>query len=161
MPFNPISAEYYNESTILVGDLYMGAVFIQQNTLYQYISIPSNGLLSRLYSLNTSIIMLLSSGDGYQVSTLNFTILQHYYTLYPNSNIPSNFKGAINENEGILIYPIYLQSSHIGYIRVVNVTSGYIITDFFITLDPATMLPSRKIALSIVNPYVFFHDLSD
>ena len=157
-PFNPVSAEYYNESTILIGDLYMGAIYLKENSLYQWIPIPKNGTLASLYTLSTSIIMLFSSGDGYQISTLNFTILQHFYKLYPEGNIPSNMKGAVNETQGILIYPIYKQPNP-GYIRVVNITSGYIITDFFITPYAATKNFGR-IALSAQNPSIFYHDLS-
>ena len=159
--FNPISAEYYNESTILIGDMNMGAVFIQQNTLYQYIPIPNNGELAGLYKLSTSIIMLLSSGDGYQISTLNFTILQHYYSLSAVHTIPSNFQGAINEKEGIIIYPIYLSYSDTGHIRVANITSGYIIADYEIIRGSESNRNFWRIAFSITNPYIFYHDLFD
>lgn len=156
--FNPVSANYFNETAILVADQYLGLVLIIDNQLYPFINPPSNSLLVDTYLREDSIIVFMSGGDGYLISTTNKTILQHYLKLYPTGYLPFNMGSDINEQLGLIIYPIYTLD-HTGYMRVTDLATGEIYTDIFISsVGPAKYF--RRILIRNEGFPVIYHDLT-
>jgi hypothetical protein len=129
-PFFPISAEYYNSTTILVVDRDNGLLLLSNNSISPYISFNSS--ISNYFLLSDSVIVLTTGGDGYRIRLNDSIILQQYYKLYPQGYIPSNMKAGISQALGILVYPIYNVPSS-GYLRVLNYTTGFIYSDYLIT----------------------------
>ena len=155
----PITAEYFNSTMILVGDSSLGAVLVSSDgkKASTYIKIPAEySTLMNLYTLQDSVIMLFYPGDGCKISTSNFSVVQNYYKLYSNGYIPGSMQGALDETENLLIYPVYHQPST-GYLRVLNLLTGDIYTELFITNSGPSQYYRR--VLSGGNG-IIYHDLS-
>lgn len=153
--FYPVYAQYFNSTTIIIGDSLLGAVFLTGNVLSPYVPVPSGYTsLVNLYSMNESVIMLFASGEGCQVAKTSLSVLQRYPKLYQNGNIPYNMQGALSGD--LLVFPIYKQPNT-GFLRILNITTGEIFTDMYITPGGPSAYFRR---ITIGKNGVIYHDLS-
>lgn len=156
--FFPISAEYYNETSILIGDKYKGVCLLYSNSMAQLIELPSNSSVIDLFLMNSYILVLTESGEGYLLDFSATIILNYFHKLYPTGYIPGNMQGSVNEDLSLAVFPIYT-SDYMGYLRVLNYITGEIYTDIYISqFGPHTYF--RRIIVIDKGFPMIFHDLS-
>jgi hypothetical protein len=156
--FYPVSAEYYNESAVIIGDKSLGVCLIIQGQLVQLVSNPYNSSLTDFFLLNSTVLMLTDLGEGYMVSLESLSILKHYYKLYPSGYIPGNMQSALSTRLNLLTYPIYTDENS-GFLRVLNYETGQIYTDIYISSFKPYSFFRRIVLIEDPLPKIY-HDLA-
>ena len=156
--FSPVSAQYYSENLIIIGDKNKGVCFLSSENLIEIFNPPSNSSVIDVLLLENNILVFTETGEGYLLDYSGTSILNTFYKLYPTGYIPANIQSGVNEELSLVVYPIYTSDDN-GFLRVLNYVSGEIYTDISVSqFSPYTHF--RKIIVMDKGFPVIIHDLS-
>ena len=156
--FSPVSAEYYNENWIIIGDKNKGVCLLSSETLIVVFIPPSNSSVIDVLLLKYNILVFTEMGEGYLLDYSGTTILNTFYKLYPTGYIPANIQSGVNEELSLVVYPIYTSDDD-GFLRVLNYVTGKIYTDIYVSqFSPYTYF--RRVIVVDKGFPIILHDLS-